>query len=305
MKKFAYDYVENYLKSKNYTLLSDTYTGIKDKITFIDDLNYKYFTSFENILADKIPEKFHSFNPYTIDNIKNWLLLNKVEIELISTVYENNSNNLEWLCLHEDCKELILLDWLHMQQYKKCPYCVGQRVGISNCLFTKNPELCEEWDYDKNIDITPYKITSGSGKKVWWKCKLCSHSWIATVDSRHTSSCPACSFSKGEREIKTWLDYNNIKYESQKMFSQLVGTGGRQLSYDFYLPNENLLIEYQGQFHDGNGNYYIKQNLEKQTEHDKRKRNYAINNKIDILEIWYWDFENISDILNAKIKNMF
>lgn len=303
MKKFTYEFVKNYIESKNFKLVDDTYIGIKNKLTFTDNLNYKYFTSFENVLASKIPEKFHSFNPYTIDNIKNWIILNKIEVELISSKYKNNSSSLEWKCLHNDCQETILLDWLHMQLYKKCPYCVGQRVGVSNCLFTKNPNLCKEWDYDKNKDVTPYNITNRSSKKVWWKCPICSHSWKTSVDARHTTSCPACNFSKGEREILTWLSENTLNYETQKTFNDLVGIGKRPLSYDFYLPKYNLLIEYQGQFHDGNGNYYVKQNLKKQKVHDERKRNYAINNNINLLEIWYWDYDNIKDILETKIKN--
>jgi hypothetical protein len=55
--------------------------------------------------------------------------------------------------------------------------------------------------------------------------------------------------------------------------------------------------------HDGNGNYYIKQNLKIQQEHDKRKKKYAKDNKIDLLEIWYWEFDNIESILDNVLNN--
>lgn len=44
-------------------------------------------------------------------------------------------------------------------------------------------------------------------------------------------------------------------------------------------------------------------NFDKQKEHDKRKKEYARNNNIDLLEIWYWDFDNIEEILNKQILN--
>jgi hypothetical protein len=93
--------------------------------------------------------------------------------------------------------------------------------------------------------------------------------------------------------------------ESQKIFYGLIGIRGGSLSYDFYLPKYNLLIEYQGEFHDGiagNGNYYMKQNLKRQQEHDKRKKEYALNNNIKLLEIWYWDFDRIEEILHKELQ---
>ena len=75
------------------------------------------------------------------------------------------------------------------------------------------------------------------------------------------------------------------------------------LSYDFYLPKYNLLIEYQGQFHDGNitGDYQTEEMLEIQQEHDRRKRQYAIDHNIELMEIWYWDFDNIENILHDRL----
>ena len=75
------------------------------------------------------------------------------------------------------------------------------------------------------------------------------------------------------------------------------------LSYDFYLLSPyNLLIEYQGNFHDGSSGDYSCENLEQQIEHDKRKREYAKNHNIPLLEIWYWDFDNIEEILKKELK---
>ena len=40
---------------------------------------------------------------------------------------------------------------------------------------------------------------------------------------------------------------------------------------------------------------------QKQQEHDKRKKQYAICNDINLLEIWYWDFEDTERILQKEL----
>lgn len=75
--------------------------------------------------------------------------------------------------------------------------------------------------------------------------------------------------------------------------------------YDFYLLKHNLLIEYQGEQHEKYkpGLHKSINDFEKQQEHDKRKREYAKQNNIKLLEIWYWDFDNIEKILDNYLIN--
>lgn len=182
-----------------------------------------------------------------------------------------------------------------------CPYCSGRYPCEDNNLTTSHPELIEEWNYDKN-EKNPYDFTYGSRRKVWWICKK-GHEWDAAIANRASlkRGCPYCNESKGEQRIREWLNENNIEYELQKEYDSLLGTGGGNLSYDFYLPKQNILIEYQGEFHDGSSGDYSRINLKTQQEHDKRKRDYAKINNIELLEIWYWDFDNIENILKHKL----
>ena len=58
-----------------------------------------------------------------------------------------------------------------------------------------NPVLAKEW-YQKKNNFTPFDITAGSDKKVWWKCeKGPDHIWLASVGNRHRlkRGCPVCS----------------------------------------------------------------------------------------------------------------
>jgi predicted nucleic acid-binding Zn-ribbon protein len=140
-----------------------------------------------------------------------------------------------------------------------------------------------------NIElISEYK---GQKNKIWCKCKKCGYEWRTfptTLLGRH--GCPNCSLSKGEEEISIYLDGNNIKYETQKRFENLKGVGGNLLSYDFYIPSLNLLIEYQGEQHKKPIDYFGGiETFERQKIHDKLKREYAIKNNYIFLEIWYYE----------------
>ncbi len=65
-----------------------------------------------------------------------------------------------------------------------CPYCVGQKVGLSNCLGTLYPEIAKEWVAEAN-QKTPFEVTPGSNEKIIWRCqKDPTHMWEATVKSR-------------------------------------------------------------------------------------------------------------------------
>lgn len=84
----------------------------------------------------------------------------------------------------------------HRSNGSNCPYCCGQKVCEDNCLESKYPKIAEEWNYEKNIRLTPKDITSKSGKKVWWKCKNNeTHIWLAEIKNRtnHKNGCPYCS----------------------------------------------------------------------------------------------------------------
>ena len=42
------------------------------------------------------------------------------------------------------------------------------------CEENNKLELLDEWNYEKNGDLTPDNITKGSNRQVWWKCKNCN-----------------------------------------------------------------------------------------------------------------------------------
>lgn len=167
------------------------------------------------------------------------------------------------------------------------------------------------WDYEKNnkLGLDPFEINKGSHKKIWIKCQdVLFHDsyFVQCNDFVRGNRCPQCKKSKGEKRIEEYLINNNfvkdIDYIPQKEFEGLIGLGGKNLSYDFYLPQYNLLIEYQGEFHDGTVRNQSKKKYQKQVEHDRRKAEYADNHNIKLLPIWYYNFDNIEKILDEELK---
>lgn len=75
------------------------------------------------------------------------------------------------------------------------------------CL-NNNSGLLEEWDYEKNKDLSPNSIAYASGIKVWWKCSN-GHNYDAKVGNRVflNRGCPYCSGNKilsGYNDFRTW-----------------------------------------------------------------------------------------------------
>ena len=187
----------------------------------------------------------------------------------------------------------------------RCSYCntfASKKVHPFDSFGYKHFDKAQSWHPDNKI--SPFRVAPNSGKKYKFICPECNNVWSARLaDINYGQWCPQCNSSKGEKEITRWLRLNNIEFLPQKEFVGLVGIGGKNLSYDFYLPDYNLLIEYQGAFHDGTvtGSYRNLYDFDRQKEHDKRKREYAKNQNINLLEIWYYDFDNIEEILNKYV----
>ena len=82
----------------------------------------------------------------------------------------------------------------------------------------------------------------------------------------------------------------------------MVGVNNNLLSYDFYLPDYNMLVECQGIQHEQPVNFFGgEEQFKVQQEHDRRKRQYAKDHSINLLEIAYWDFDNIEEILSREL----
>ena len=109
-----------------------------------------------------------------------------------SDVTSNSDKKVWWICSKgHEWKTSIS----KRTKGRGCPYCSGQQVLKGyNDLATLNSKLLKEWDYEKNISISPEDVTAHSSRKVWWKCITCGNEWKASIDHRSRGrGCPKCA----------------------------------------------------------------------------------------------------------------
>ncbi len=85
----------------------------------------------------------------------------------------------------------------HRCDGRKCKERWLTKAGIicpHNNLETVCPELCKEWDNDRNKGFRPSEISFGSKREIAWVCRN-GHQWTCNVSNRvyKNSNCPVCS----------------------------------------------------------------------------------------------------------------
>lgn len=137
-----------------------------------------------------------------------------------------------------------------------CVVCSGRRVLIGfNDLGTITPELSSQWHPTRNGELTPQDVTTGSHKKVWWKCKF-NHEWEAQICSRAQGpGCFKCSSGMTERGFREAFEkFSKFAFKSDRI--DLIRTSRKYKRAQIDMLNDDLriVIEYDGEWtHGGNG----------------------------------------------------
>ena len=153
------------------------------------------------------------------------------------------------------------------------------------------------------IKSTEERASNGS---VIWECRCdcgsITHVPLGQLTRGHTLSCGCRHKSKWEILIDDLLTNLNIKFIPQKRFSDCMNQKGTDmLPFDFYLPDHNIIIEYDGEHHfqpvkgwGGEEKFKITQ------QNDLIKTNYCKLNNINLLRIPYTYTED--DIKNEVLN---
>lgn len=185
--------------------------------------------------------------------------------------------------------------------------------GCKRCTIIDNPHFIkmsnEEFvSKSKKVHGNIYNydnsIYNGSKELIEIKCE--KHGIFQQLAGVHMAGhgCPFCSQSKGEREISKTLKSLNINFVEQKKFNKCLNEKtGRVLKFDFYLPELNLLIEYDGEQHFKPIDFFGGQKeLVKRQKLDKIKNRYANDNGFKLLRIPYYEKESISKIIQQIVE---
>jgi predicted Zn-ribbon and HTH transcriptional regulator len=303
--KYDYDTVRNIIESKGYSLIDWEYKNQSQKMIVYDNFGYKYLTSFANFLIRTNRKKhlspIHKNNPYTLENIKIWLISTIPSMTLgEENIYYDSNSKLNFYC--DLCKEEILISWNQLRTNKSCPKC---NVTDYAKRRRRNPDEILEIFLKAKIRLLDFDQYKNKQTVLNVRCLNCGYEWKVCFNSiRCGSGCPNCKKSRGEEKIEEFFILNKIKYIYQHKFDDCKDK--RHLPFDYFLPDFNLIVEYDGELH-FEPHFALKylENPYKFVEitkyHDFIKDQYCEINNIVLIRIPFWEYENIENILEREL----
>ena len=211
--------------------------------------------------------------------------------KLINKLSKLHNNKYDYSLLNENDRYFIIICPTHgkFEQYsfshisgKGCEKCYKDSiVKDTTSMIKRFKEVHNKYNYSNSKYIN-------ANTKVEIICP--THGSFYQVPYNHYSGkgCKKCNISKGEAHIINILKKYNIAFEPQKTFDTLVSNNNRLLKFDFFLPNYNIIIEYNGKQHYESVKFFggdIK--FKSLKNNDKLKGLYCINNNIDLIIFKY------------------
>lgn len=193
---------------------------------------------------------------------------------------KRKNNNILWHCKCECGKECDVRTG-NLQQHN---------VQSCGCLAIND---LKNQRFGKLIALYPTEKRSPQGTIIW-KCLCdCGNECEVTSDrlkSGNTQSC-GCLHSKNEAKIEKILKENNIPYQSQYIFSDLL-----KKKFDFYINNQ-YIIEFDGQQHfNPSWGWNTEEHFNQNRKNDLIKNQYCFDNNIPLIRIPYNEEYDLNDL---------
>lgn len=201
--------------------------------------------------------------------------------QFLGPLPDNNATKTYWLCPsgHE-------IFW---------SYTAYRRGNCYKC-YRKDADDYREVARKNGITWIGKTIPNNVLLKTTWQCAK-DHIWDSAYDTiRSGWCCGACNESKGEKELARVLDYFLLTYQREKSFDTCRSIN--PLPFDFYIPEFNCLIEFDGIQHYEDLGWGTTETTKK---HDIIKNEWAEANDYKLLRIPYWELENIEAIIALQL----
>lgn len=219
------------------------------------------------------------------------LITNKEEIK-------NNTTYVKYVCpVHGEHQMRIS----NLIRGKGCPDCAiensRERYKLSSDEVERRIQECGGKLLNKKDYINQAE------KNLFVECPECSKPFLTSLRLfvQHGGQvCDDCSGveSLGEKRIRHYLEGNKIHFIPQKWFPDCRDIN--PLPFDFYLPDHNIIVEFDGRQHFGETNYFT-YSFEETKKHDEIKNNYCKINGIYLIRIPYWNVDKIEEILDKEL----
>lgn len=247
-----------------------------------------------NLHNSKKPCKY--CNHRNLTQIELMDLINDCKLDCVEVLSENIKNiksRVECMCT------------IHNEKYETLVESVINGRGCNKCSIEKSRnyltflEAQEKLKRNKpDIELISYEQCS---KPITVRCTNCGELWQTNI--QEPSRCPNCDNKFiGESLVYQYLKSHNISFIHQHKFEDCFDIN--QLVFDFYLPELNTCIEYNGKQHympiDRFGG---EERFLTQVKHDEIKREYCKRNNINLIEIKYTikSYKKIEECLNNAI----
>lgn len=227
---------------------------------------------------------------------------NSTYVSGVEDYKKNSTSNILFKC--SLCSKEYKRSLSNFLKNSRCPFC----ERLKNRVYTKTTEKFKE-DVLKEFgdEYTVLGDYKGARIKIKLKHNTCNTIFYAPAGRflrEKGFKCPTCFayMSRGEMFIKSYLKKKNIEFEQQFYFDDLKLEN--KLLFDFYIKDMNLLIEFDGEQHFREIEYFTRTApFEKVIEADILKDNYCKNNKIRLLRIPFWELYNVERILEVLFEN--
>ncbi|MGN1372239.1 MAG: hypothetical protein ACI4XM_08205 [Candidatus Coprovivens sp.] len=299
MKKLTYEDVKNYIESFGYVLLSKEYTNNRTNLKMKCDNEHECEISLSNFKkgrrckhckSQKLSEQFKI--PY--EEVKEYI--ESFGYELLSKEYVNAN---EYILINPPCEhEAYEVTFSAFKnQGQRCPKCANEHRN-------DNKKSSYE-EIKKEFEKEGYKLLSeeyeNSKKKLSVQCPK-GHKYETSYGNfQQGKRCPHCNESKGEKEIEDILNKYQVNFCSQYKFDNC--RLQRRLPFDFYLPQYNCCIEFDGEQHYKIVEYWGGlDGFVSRVIRDTIKNEYCKNNNIKLIRIRYEEIDSIEEILIDELN---
>lgn len=184
---------------------------------------------------------------------------------------------------------------------KECPLCGRESIASKNKMNIE--EVKERIKECKGELLNEEEYKNSRERNLFISCPECKKPFKTSfvLFTQHGGQvCPECSNveSVGEKRIRLFLEEHNISFIPQKWFPDCKAI--KPLPFDFYLPEKNLIIEFDGRQHFKETSYFH-YTLEETQEHDRIKNEYCKSNNISLLKIPYTKINKIETLLTEEL----
>lgn len=213
--------------------------------------------------------------------------------------YTGCDMDVKFICPKHGEQKMMLDNIYYGHECIKCSYekrANGLRSNIKDIIYG-----IESVNSNKILNPEEFKDVCSHNLKIRCSCGNVFTTSFVNYTKHGIQRCRQCSHkeSNGEKIINDYLTSHGISFIKEKRFKDC--RDKKPLPFDFYLPDKNLVIEFDGKQHFEEVYPF---NYKKTSEHDNIKNQYCEERGIKIIRIPYWEGHNIERILDDKINQV-